>query len=109
MLFVAQNKNMVLQKSISNLGAQLLDVKTTTDETLGIATISGRRDGVRVSITIEFSELGVTQITSVYQSVPRKSDYKNEVKHLRDQGLTQKCIALRLGILQSLVSKLLNQ
>ena len=38
----------------------------------------------------------------------RKSDYKNEVHRLRQQGLKQREIALRLGISQSLVSKLLN-
>ncbi|OPA79063.1 hypothetical protein BVG16_08135 [Paenibacillus selenitireducens] len=44
---------------------------------------------------------------STYDQLDKKS--KDEVKQLREQGLKQKEIALRLGISQSLVSKLLKE
>jgi len=84
------------------------DVQTSTDETRGFATISGKKDGMRLSLTIDKSELGETRTQSAYTDLPRKSDCKDEVHRLRRQGLKQREIALRLGISQSLVSKLLN-
>lgn len=85
------------------------DMKTTTDESLGRATITGRKNGLRLSLTIDKSEIGETRTQSVYLDMPRKSAYKDEVFRLRRQGLKQQEIANRLGISQSLVSKLLNQ
>ena len=88
---------------------ELNDIKTTTDEAKGIATISGARDGLNYSLVIEKSKHGQTLTASMYEQLPRKSDYKDEVKRLFQQGLKQKQIALRLGMSQSLVSRLLHE
>lgn len=85
------------------------DMKTTTDESLGRATITGRKDGLRLSLTIDKSDIGEARTQSVYLDMPKKSDYKDEVLRLRQQGLKQQEIANRLGISQSFVSKLLSQ
>lgn len=85
------------------------DMKTTTDEVLGRATITGRKNGLRLSLTIDKSDIGETRTQSVYLDMKKKSDYKDEIFRLRQQGLKQQEIANRLGISQSLVSKLLNQ
>lgn len=104
----APKKNSSLQQLIFSFWDQLDDVKTSTDEVQGIATISGKRDGKRISVTIEESDLGQERTFTQYNDLPRKSDYQEEVKRLYKKGLKQKDIALRLGISQSLVSKLLN-
>jgi len=107
----SHGNNISMQKYVSSLMEQLPaweNVQTSTDETRGFATISGTRDGMRFSLTIDKSEFGETRTQSVYPELPRKSDYKDEVHRLRQQGLKQREIALRLGISQSLVSKLLN-
>ncbi|WP_161487911.1 hypothetical protein [Paenibacillus glacialis] len=61
------------------------------------------------SFSIEQSDIGETRTMSTYDQLDKKSDYKDEVKRLREQGLKQKGIALRLGISQPLVSKLLKE
>ena len=107
----SRGNNISMQKYVSSLMEQLPqwdDMQTSTDEARGFATISGKRDGMRFSLTIDKSELGETRTQSVYTELSRKSDYKDEVHRLRQQGLKQREIALRLGISQSLVSKLLN-
>ena len=80
------------------------DMKTTTDESLGRATITGKKDGLKLSLTIDRIDL-----EEVKDNFLKKSDYKDEVICLRQQGLKQQDIADRLGISQSLVSKLLKQ
>ena len=101
-------KGALLQNLLLSVVDQLDDVKTSTDESRGVATVSGKKDGKRFSVTIEESDLGQTKTFTQYCDLPRKSDYKDEVKRLYKNGLKQKDIALRLGISQSLVSKLLN-
>lgn len=86
--------------------SQLTDGKLTIDKSKGTAIFSGTKDGQLYTISIEESELGQSKTETIYQELPRKSDYKDEVKRLRKQGLKQIEIALRLGISQSLVSKL---
>lgn len=106
---IPQKKEVSLREMVDNFANQLENVKTTTDETRGTATISGKRGGKNVSVTIDSSDYGETRSFSVYDDLSRKSDYKDEVKRLYRQGLKQREIALRLGISQSLVSKLLNE
>lgn len=105
---VPKKGDVSLNQFVLDLSSKLSDVKTTTDESKGMATVSGRKGGKQFSFIIEQSDLGETRTASVYKSLERKSDYKDEVKRLRRQGLKQNEIALRLGISQSLVSKLLN-
>lgn len=102
-------KDMPLHGFVSELSRQLSDVKTTTDESRGIATVSGKKGGKHLSFVIEQSDLGETRTLSAYDELDKKSGYKDEVKRLRKQGLKQKDVALRLGISQSLVSKLENE
>lgn len=106
---VPKKKDMPLHQFVSELSGQLSEVKTMTDELRGTATISGKKDGKHLSFVIEQSEIGETRTASVYDSLDKKSDYKDEVKRLRKQGLKQKDVALRLGISQSLVSRLENE
>ena len=101
-------KKNYLHQMLASIIDQLDDVKTSSDETQGIATIYGKKEGKHFSITIEASDLGQTRIFTQYNILPRKSDYKGEIKRLYKKGLKQKEIALHLGISQSLVSKLLN-
>lgn len=104
----APKKGAFLQKLLLSVVDQLDDVKTSTDESRGVATVSGKKDGKHFSVTFEESDLGQTRTFTQYYDLPRKSDYKDEVKRLYKKGLKQKEIAIRLGISQSLVSKLLN-
>lgn len=89
------------------LANQLLDTKTTIDETKGIATISGKKDGKYLSFVIEQRDYDEIQFESV-DNFKRKSDYKEEVKRLYKNGFKQKEIASRLNMSQSFVSRLLN-
>ncbi|CAJ1317315.1 helix-turn-helix domain-containing protein [Paenibacillus nuruki] len=94
---------------VADISKQLTDVKTTVDEKKGLATVTGKKDGKILSMSIEQSEIGETRTMSTYSDLEKKSDYKDEVKNLRKKGIKQKDIALRLGISQSLVSKLSNE
>ncbi|MFB2517509.1 helix-turn-helix domain-containing protein [Lysinibacillus sp. OTC-L20] len=88
--------------------SQLTDAKLTIDNSKGIATLSGKKDGHFYSVTIEQSELGQSKTETIYKELGNKYEYKEEVQRLRKQGLKQKDIALRLGISQSSVSNLLK-
>ena len=101
-------KQSVLRRTVDDVASQMKNVKTTTDERRGVATVSGERDGQRLSFTIRQSPLGEIREASVYDDLPRKSDYKDEVKRLYRERYTQQEIATMLGISQSLVSKLLR-
>lgn len=105
---VPQKKKSPLHQMLANLSEQLEDVRTSTDESRGYATICGKKGGKHVSVTIEETEIGKASTFSEYDDFQRKSDYRDEVKRLYKQGLKQREIALRLGISQSLVSKLLH-
>ena len=89
------------------LANQLIDTKTSIDESKGIATISGKRDGKYLSFVIEQRDYDELQLDSS-DTFKRKSDYKEEIKRLHKIGLKQKEIALRLNMSQSFVSRLLN-
>ena len=89
------------------LANQLIDTKTSIDEGKGIATISGKRDGKYLLFVIEQRDYDEIQL-DVSDKSKRKSDYKEEIKHLHKMGLKQKEIALRLNMSQSFVSRLLN-
>ena len=89
------------------LANQLIDTKTSIDESKGIATISGKRDGKYLSFVIEQRDYDELQLDSL-DKFKRKSDYKEEIKRLHKIGLKQKEIALRLNMSQSFVSRLLN-
>lgn len=97
-----------LRRAVDDVSRQMTKVKTSTDEDKGIATVSGERDGQRLSFTIRQSDLGEIRRATVYTDLPRKSDYKDEVRQLYREGYKQREIAEMLGISQSLVSKLLN-
>ena len=97
------------QSIFSTLREQLEDVKTSTDERLRTATISGKKDGKLYSVTINETDLGKIGTFTEYVELSRKSDYKDEVKRLyKVDRLKQREIAQRLGISQSLVSQLLR-
>ena len=89
------------------LANQLIDTKTSIDESKGIATISGKRDGKYLSFVIEQRDYDELQLDSS-DTFKRKSDYKEEIKRLHKIGFKQKEIALRLNMSQSFVSRLLN-
>ncbi len=89
------------------LANQLIDTKTSINESKGIATISGKRDGKYLSFVIEQRDYDELQLDSS-DTFKRKSDYKEEIKRLHKIGLKQKEIALRLNMSQSFVSRLLN-
>mgnify|MGYP003445594953 CR=1 FL=1 len=89
------------------LANQLLDTKTTIDEVKGIATIYGKRDGKYLSFIIEQRDYEEIHLESPGK-LKRKSDYKEEVKRLYQNGFKQKEIAARLNMSQSFVSRLLN-
>ena len=89
------------------LANQLIDTKTSIDESKGIATISGKKDGKYLSFVIEQRDYGEIQLESE-DNFKRKSDYKEEVKRLYKNGFKQKEIASRLNMSQSFVSRLLN-
>ena len=85
---------------------QLSDGKLILDKNKGTAVFSGKKNGNIYTVSIEESEYGRAKTETIYEDLARKSDYKDEVKRLSKQGFRQKDIALRLGISQSLVSKL---
>ena len=103
-----KRRQSALQRAVHDVSSQMTKVKTSTDEDKGIATVSGERDGQRLSFTIRQSDLGEIRRASVYTALPRKSDYKDEVQRLYREDYKQREIADILGISQSLVSKLLN-
>lgn len=84
------------------------DYNLSYDKKKNIATVSGKRDGYNYTVIAEKS-MGETLIQTRYPELERKSDYKDEVKLLYSKGLRQKDIAMRLGISQSLVSKLVRE
>ena len=97
-----------LQQAVYEISSRMTNIKTSTDESRGIATVSGEKDGQLLSYSIRQSGLGKIGIQSVYDKLPRKADYKDEVKSLYRDGYKQREIAAMLGISQSLVSKLLH-
>ena len=103
-----KRRQSALQRAVNDVSSQMTKVKTSTDEDKGIATVSGERDGKRLSFTIRQSDLGEIRRAAVYADLPRKSDYKDEVQQLYREGYKQREIAAMLGISQSLVSKLIN-
>lgn len=86
----------------------LQNLKTSTDETKGIAVISGEKDGQIYSLTIQSNPYGVTQLATEYYKPSQKADLMPEVKRLYKDGYKQKEIATMLGISQSTVSNLIN-
>lgn len=97
-----------LQRFTKILTDRLTETRMTVDEVKGIATVSGKLDGKQFSFFIEQRDCDEMLCTDNGNGYLRKSDRREEVKRLYGNGLTQKEIAFRLNMSQSLVSKLLN-
>lgn len=70
-------------------------------------SIVGESDGARISTDISvFSNGDYVNTSSKFSKKQRKSDYADEVFRLREMGFKQTEIAKKLGISQSMVSKL---
>lgn len=100
--------NEPLQYLVGKIVNDLEEPVYTINTAKKTAIVTGKKGGKNICAKLEASDLGKTASISEYDQLPRKSDYAAEVKRLYRQGLKQKEIALRLGISQSLVSKLLN-
>ena len=96
----------LLQKFAMGLFGELSNAQMNIDEVKGIATVKGTKEGKIFSVVIEQQEENSPDNSNVKFS--RKSDYREEIKKLYKTGMKQIEIARRLGISQSLVSKLLN-
>ncbi|OCS91759.1 sigma factor-like helix-turn-helix DNA-binding protein [Caryophanon latum] len=79
------------------------------DEKKQTITMSGKQNGYFITLTAE-KGIGETTTQTKYPIFSRKSDYKDEVLRLYNElNLTQREIAARLNISQSLVSKLIRE
>lgn len=84
------------------------DVKISSDEAKGIATITGKKDGIQYTTTMKMEPYGCVQTSAQFQSNMDKNQKIEQIKSLLKQGYTQNEIATMLGISQSLVSKYKN-
>jgi DNA-binding Xre family transcriptional regulator len=100
-----------MEQIMSSVPRELANIETRTYESRGIstATVSGTANGKNYTVTVKQSPLGKEILATEYSRLDKKSGYKNEVKNLRKEGVRQVDIAARLGISQSMVSKLANE
>jgi DNA-binding NarL/FixJ family response regulator len=109
-----ETKNNSTDKMIETLH-QIVNLSKLTDKTLVYdekkrkITVQGKNDHSIITTTIEQTEHGCISNVSDYKKVNKKSDYKNDIKDLYVRGYKQVEIAQKLGISQSLVSKLLKE
>lgn len=96
----------LLQKFAMGLVGELTNAQISINDVKGVATVIGTKEGKIFSVVIEQQEENSLDNSDV--KVARKSDYREEIKKLYRTGMKQIEIARRLGISQSLVSKLLN-
>lgn len=81
----APKKGAFLQKLLLSVVDQLDDVKTSTDESRGVATVSGKKDGKHFSVTFEESDLGQTRTFTQYYDLPR-----NRITKMKLSGFTKR-------------------
>ena len=91
-----------LDRFIQDSGLQ--DVKTRMDSRKGTATITGSRDGIQYTTTVQRNKYGATRTVSQYDTNVGRDAMIEQVKELRRQHYTQQEIADMLGISQATVS-----
>lgn len=92
----------LLDRFIQDSGLQ--DVKTRMDSRKGTATITGSRDGIQYTTTVQRNKYGATRTVSQYDTNVGRDAMIEQVKELRRQHYTQQEIADMLGISQATVS-----
>ena len=86
----------------------LENVNMRTNSKTGTATVTGSRDGMQFTTTIQRNSYGVTQSTSRYVTNMGRDALIQQARELRRQGYKQTEIADMLGISQASVSKYLR-
>lgn len=86
----------------------LSNVKTSYDSRTGTATITGNRDGMQYTTTVQRNKYGATKTVSQYDVTVGRDAMIEQVKQLKRQGYKQTEIADMLGISQSSVSNYLR-
>lgn len=91
---------------IQNTGLEdsYISINTKT----GTATITGTKDGLQYTTTVQQMKQGFVQNYTAFSKNMCKSVLIEQVKELRNQGYKQNDIATFLGISQSSVSNYLN-
>ncbi len=104
----SQNFLASINNLISNIG--LNDVKQSLDSRLGVAILTGTKDGIQHTITLKQQLCGVIQTTSqfVTKNIARDTLIA-QVKELSKQGYKQQEIGFMLGISQATVSNYLRK
>lgn len=99
-----------LSQSISQFieDARLDDIRMSLDTKTGTATVSGRRDGMQYTTTIQSNLHGTTRTSSAYSVNVGKDALIEQAKQLRRQGYKQTQIAAMLGVSQATISKYLR-
>lgn len=87
---------------INDLGLE--DVKTSANAKTKTATITGRKDGMQYTTTIQQNSYGATKTVSQYNVNIGREAMIEQVKELRRHGYKQQEIADMLGISQASVS-----
>lgn len=84
------------------------EFKTSYNSRTGTATVTGKKDGMQYTTTIQRNKYGETRTSSHYNVTVGRKALIEQVKQLRRQGYKQTEIADMLGISQSSVSNYLR-
>lgn len=92
---------------ISQTGLE--DVKSVFDSKKGNATITGVKDGLQYTTTVQMQNNGIIQTNSQFSTNLGSEALGGQIMQLRAQNFTQCQVADMLGISQAAVSKYENK